>query len=682
VRAVDSTKIADAGATDPLSIAQAAFLNNADEETTRDQAPAERRRRREADWIARRIRAMLDSGERIVWDQEAFKAGKPATRPVRPGDVALLFRALTDVEYYEEALRRYSIDYYLVGGHAFYAQQEVFDLLHLLRALESSCDHLSLLGVLRSPFFNLLDETIFWLARHPDGLFAGLSCDSPPTEIDKAQKIQVEFAAKTLSELRAMKDHVPIARLIIEAIDRTAYDAVLLAEFLGERKLANLYKLIDQARSFDQSGMFTLSDFITQLAEFVARQPDEPLAATQSETMDVVRLMTIHQAKGLEFPVVIVPDIARPQRGLSASAAFTPELGPMVKDDESTVGYHLFSLTEKEEAEAETIRLLYVAATRAADYLILSSGLDKPGDIKGPWMGLLSQRFDLSTGKFLEAGPSDQQVKVTISRPPLMSEPTQTTGRQSLKKLLEKAEKKAKKGEGRLPKYLAPIPPDRAARRQFSFSRLSGALHEWTSASKVTLPETEDYLKPALDPLGLGTLVHAVLEEVDFANPGDFGEIIRRHASLHLACEDCADVNLTEPIEMIGRFLTSPRAAQIAAAEEVHRELEFLLAWHPDNPQSGGRYLQGFIDCLYRDSAGQWRIIDYKTNNITAKTLRQEAEKYEMQMLVYALAAEKILKQPPVELALCFLRPGLEYHFDWNENARKRVVEMVDRCLP
>ncbi len=640
---------------------------------------------------------MLDSGEKIVWDQQASKAGKPATRPVRPGDIALLFRALTDVEYYEEALRRYGIDYYLVGGHAFYAQQEVFDLLNLLRALESHCDKLSLLGVLRSPFFNLLDETIFWLARHPDGLFAGLFSESPPPEIEKEQKKRVEFAAKTLGELRAMKDRLPIARLITEAIDRTAYDAVLLAEFLGERKLANLYKLIEQARSFDQSGIFTLSDFITQLAEFVARQPDEPLASTQSETMDVVRLMTIHQAKGLEFPMVIVPDIARTQRGPGASAVFTPELGPMVKDDESTVGYHLFSLAEREEAEAEIVRLLYVACTRAADYLVLSSGLDKLGKTKGPWMELLSRRFDLFTGKLLEAATPDQLVKVTLSRPPLKSEPSETIGRQSLKKILEKAGKKAKKGEGRLPKYLAPVAADRAARRQFSFSRLSGALHERTPASIVTLPETEDFLEPALDPLGLGTLVHAALEEIDFANPGDFAAIIRRHASMHLELGDCFNfrpdengigpfpaniINLDAAIEMIGRFLASPRATQIAFAVEVHRELEFLLAWPPENPRSGGRYLQGFIDCLYRDPASQWRIIDYKTNNITAQTLEQEAAKYEMQMLVYALAAEKILKQSPAELVLCFLRPGLEYQFGWNNGARERVVKMVEELLP
>ena len=235
-------------------------------------------------------------------------------------------------------------------------------------------------------------------------------------------------------------------------------------------------------------------------------------------------------------------------------------------------------------------------------------------------MELLGRRFDLLTGKALQA---DLHVNVTTSKPPLQAESSRTTGRQSLKKILEKAEKKAKKGEGRLPKYLAPIAPDRAARRQFSFSRLSGALHERTSASIVTLPEAEDYLEPALDPLGLGTLVHAVLEEIDFANPGDFAAIVRRHASLHLSK---ADVDLDEPIDMIGRFLASPRAAQIAAAEEVHRELEFLLAWPPGTAEPGGRYLQGFIDCLYRDQAGGWHIIDYKTNNITAKTLHKRRQ--------------------------------------------------------
>ena len=125
--------------------------------------------------------------------------------------------------------------------------------------------------MLRSPFFCLLDETIFWLARHPQGLAGGLFDEKLPGELDERKPRASAFAAETLRDLRGMKDRVPVARLIREALDRTAYDAILLAEFLGERKLANLYKLIEQARSFDESGVFSSGRF--HHAAFGIRRP-------------------------------------------------------------------------------------------------------------------------------------------------------------------------------------------------------------------------------------------------------------------------------------------------------------------------------------------------------------------------------------------------------------------------
>ena len=100
---------------------------------------------------------------------------------------------------------------------------------------------------------------------------------------------------------------------------------------MGQRKLANLRKLVDQARTFDQSGVMGLADFIVQLSQFVVEQPREPLAATNPEGTDVVRLMTIHQAKGLEFPVVFVADIGRQVQHRDNAAVWHPELGPLVK---------------------------------------------------------------------------------------------------------------------------------------------------------------------------------------------------------------------------------------------------------------------------------------------------------------------------------------------------------------
>jgi len=234
-------------------------------------------------------------------------------------------------------------------------------------------------------------------------------------------------------------------------------------------------------------------------------------------------------------------------------------------------------------------------------------------------------------------------------------------------------------GAGRWPRYLAPVPIDDAARRQYSFSRLTGKLHAETPGLDVGPLDADPLSEPSLDARGLGTLVHAVLAEIDFSRPGDVTAMVERLAPRHLPK---AEQRLDEPVEMVQRFLASPRAGQLGAAQEVHAELEFLLAWPPGGEQSEGRYLQGFIDCLYRDDTGQWRLIDYKTNRATEDTLASVAAPYEMQMLVYALAAETILKSPPVELVLCYLRPGLEYHFNWDATARRRVVELIDEALP
>ncbi|MCI0491344.1 MAG: UvrD-helicase domain-containing protein, partial [Planctomycetes bacterium] len=198
-------------------------------------------RREEARWIARRLRAIVDSDdERPIIDEAT---GQP--RPAQLGDIAILLRALSDIQVYEEALRAYELDYYLVGGRAFYAQQEIFDVLNLLRAVASPADEISLAGALRSPFFALADETLFWLFKTAGGnLNAGLLANVLPAELSLEEGAKTAAAAETLRQLRGQKDHLAIAELLSEAIARTGYDATLLAEFLGERKLANLHKLL------------------------------------------------------------------------------------------------------------------------------------------------------------------------------------------------------------------------------------------------------------------------------------------------------------------------------------------------------------------------------------------------------------------------------------------------------
>src|SRR5205814_2151802 len=148
-------------------------------------------------------------------------------------------------------------------------------------------------------------------------------------------------------------------------------------EFLGARKLANLRKLIDMARQFDQSGLFTLADFVVQVRDAVSDEAHEPLAATHPESSNIIKLMSIHQSKGLEFPVVVVADMDRQGRDQSSGAAFDADLGPVVALQErfgikrDFPAVRMLRHAERTEDLAETRRLFYVAATRAADLLIL-----------------------------------------------------------------------------------------------------------------------------------------------------------------------------------------------------------------------------------------------------------------------------------------------------------------------
>ena len=317
--------------------------------------------------------------------------------------------------------------------------------------------------------------------------------------------------------------------------------------------------------------------------------------------------------------------------------------------------------------------------------------MEEPGKATGPWMELIAKRFDLISGSETSSSGThaeENKVKVTVAAPAIQSKPVDLRQRRDLMKIVDKARQMAADGAGHQSRYLAPVAPDTSARRQYSFSRLTGELHARAASGDFSPLEADVSGPPPLDARGLGTLVHAVLAEVDFSRSDDVADLVQRHAE-----EQPGDGRRSseEAAELIGRFLASPRAAEIAAAGKVHRELEFLLAWPPGGDQAAsddraprpeGRYLQGFIDCLYRDAADEWRLVDYKTNRVTADTLPAVAREYELQMLVYALAAERILKRSPVELVLCFLRPGLEHHFVWNAAARQRVMELVDRALP
>jgi ATP-dependent helicase/nuclease subunit A len=572
----------------------------------------------EAECLAARVAELLaDPTPRVL-----TPAGP---RRVEPRDVTLLFRSMSHVAIYEAALRRHGLDYYLVGGRAFFAQQEVYDLLNLLRAVENPQDGASLVGVLRSPFCGLSDEAIVLLATHPDGAWAGLFDAERFDALPADQKPAAERARRHLTRWRRLKDRLPIARLLGEVFADSGYDAATQFEFLGDRKLANLWKLVDLARSFDRGGLFGLHEFTARLGDLVARQPREEQAATLPESADVVKLMSIHQAKGLEFPVVIVPDVAATGRGgHSTVARWHRGLGCLAKvpgefdsfpDEPPFPGFadRLGRTADQLADWQEDLRVLYVACTRARDLLILSAGLPEPPAAGGElpanhWTLALAERFDVRTGRCLGDGPG---VRARVIEP----------GQVKTSRTID-----------------AESPHDSDEKNDFSSDRALFGVHRAARLLESSAVWPHEIPLPALERLARGEHVADFGEHFDTEDDGDRGEWRHPRERLgpvppaelalwavldrwdfadvdgwaQLLADATADAKAADALRpKLRGFADSPARAALAAALRLRRGVEFLAdlaAVAPSDAPASLPVVRGVIDFLYRD-AGGWRVL-------------------------------------------------------------------------
>jgi ATP-dependent helicase/nuclease subunit A len=648
----------------------------------------------EANWIARRLVQLLGSGDPIVTDVVDREA---LPRPLRLGDIAILLRTLSDAQVYEEALRAHGLDYYLAGGHAFYSQQEIFDVLNLFRTVASEVDEIALAGALRSPLFSLTDETLYWLVERHKSLNGALAAiDRLPPELDQLESQKVRRAASIISELRLEKDRLLVADLFALAMERTGYDATLLTEFLGPRKAANIEKLIDQARALDRSSPGDLPGFITQLSEFVSRAPKEALAATQSEG-DVIRIMTIHYSKGLEFPLVVLPDLDRQRHSGITLPVLHESLGPLVpipsEEREGLIGIDLYRHAEDVQDLEERRRLLYVACTRAADYLILSSSIDDPEHPKRDLLQLVDGQISLADGTLrqpLPSGYGTPQIRITRERPLIDDEKVAKPRGADLDKLAAKTRELVVKGAGPLPRGSEAIRADVGARRRFSFSQFTGAialqtddlLAEGNFEADGAQQESSGGRSGDRNAPVLGSLAHALLERVDLKRPSDVRKLCQSIAAIHPT--PLSEKLVDQATALVEQFLQTARAAELAQAPVIRREIEFLLPWPPqiDGDRRPERFFHGFIDCLYQGRDGLWRLIDFKTHRTAGdETFAAVANQYAAQLLVYSLAVEQALGAPPAETVLHMLDSGQEHTFQWNHRERDAAMKHIDGAI-
>ena len=327
-------------------------------------------------------------------ERRAWKVGDDR-RFASYGDVALLFRGLGDVPAYEEALSRYGIPYRVTSSRTFYGCEEVGWLHNLLHAVEHPTDPVAVWGALRSPLFGCSDREIYeftagggafdYRLSDCDGPGPGTSGRAPVTLSRTPESIAAAFA--TLRELHAARNLWSVPRLVEEVLDRTQGRLTFLLTPQGEQRVANLGKVVTMARALEESGPLSLRAFVRWLREMEETAVQEAESPTVEPGDDVVRLMSIHAAKGLEFPVVIVPDLGRGpgggarnlllQRVRNVSATYVGKVSNLWPIQ--THNYEALKEEQEQREAAERLRLLYVAMPRAKDALVLPVCPKSPG---------------------------------------------------------------------------------------------------------------------------------------------------------------------------------------------------------------------------------------------------------------------------------------------------------------
>jgi ATP-dependent exoDNAse (exonuclease V) beta subunit len=593
-----------------------------------------------APWRVAEARALSARVERLIGDGTAAR------------DVVLLTRATTDLRVYERALEDRGVPTYVIGGRGYWSHPQVVDVVGYLEALANPRDEEALYTVLAAPLVGVSADALvvlaavarargrdpWWVLREPDGAFDGLGAADRDRLASFAEWFAVERRAVAQSAVESLIDRV---------LERTGYDLTVLAMPGGQRRLANVRKLMRLAREHETAHGPDLRAFLVLVARRArtsagAGEARESEAPVEGEALDAVRLMTIHRAKGLEFEVVCVADLGRGPRWraelmrVGRDGRFGLRVAePGTGRRESALDYKTLG-EERVAAEArEERRLFYVAMTRARERLILSGaakldawpGLEGPGGGGGPiaWIG--------------PAVAELEGVNMTFVRPgdPVAPGPQ-----------LRIEDRRAEARAGDLGPPAPPLPaapaPPVTALSYSSLAEYRRCGYRFYAERVLGLPARPGHGPGAgaevpavtLSATERGTLVHALLERLDFRRPA-----VATEAMIAAAATRCGltvapgGTDAAQIIELVDRFAAGELCRRLGRATGVRREerFRFLLG-------DAGVVVGGVFDVIAREPGARALVVDYKTDRLDGADPQALADRaYGTQRLVYALAA-------------------------------------------
>jgi ATP-dependent helicase/nuclease subunit A len=526
-----------------------------------------------------------------------FSVRDPATgaeRTSRAGDVMVLVRRLTQLRYLEAALEQADIRFSVDGGKSFFDRQEVRELIATLRAIDDPSDRPALVAALRSSFFGVSDRDIAVYS------LSGGSLSFEATDRGKPSGETLAAALELLRRLHDERTRVSVPFLIERLYDETRVLAALYGTPRGDSRIANLEKVVAMAREF-ADGALTLRGLVAALQQRIETTREEPdLPVTRPGDPDTVRVLSIHKAKGLEAPIVVLHDMA--DSGWSGV-----DVIPLWEEGRVAIGFRkgcqppgwdALTRREEQQARAEQKRLLYVACTRARDWLVIP----KPSTaaLVGEFWRDLVERLPAASDADVsvvdeETLPVPEGGKRKIDLRSIAAaegpDPVAQRWEQERRELIERAAHRP----------LAPLSATRAAARE------------------APAPVAE----PSQGGRDFGALVHRILEWIPFDAP-------ERAGAMAEALAPGYGLDAQAAARAAGAVSGALGLAVMERARRATRLWRELRLWLPRDEE----LIEGIVDLVFEED-GALVLVDYKTDAITPDQAISQAAHHAPQLQLY-----------------------------------------------
>jgi ATP-dependent helicase/nuclease subunit A len=653
----------------------------------------------EARLAARRIKELVSPGQAakrfLVFDK-----GRKEYRPAEYRDIVILLRTVKNwAEVFTEELSQAGIPVFADTGTGFFKTVEVQVVMSLLSIIDNPLQDIPLLSVLRSPIFLFTEDELaeIRLADRNAPLFYALRKLAESVQGKTAQKAALFL--ESLEKWRQMSVYMPTDELLWKLYGDTGYYNMVGAMTGGEQRKANLRMLYERARQFEETSYKGLFNFINFVDRIRSSRGDMGSAKMLGENENVVRIMSIHKSKGLEFPVVILAGCGKRfnMQDVSRSILLHQELGfgPDIVDRGLRISWPSAAkraIQEKLRMESlsEEMRVLYVAMTRAREKLIMTAAVRDVESSAAKWAGVAVsngerlKEYEVLKGRsFLDwIGPvfiaggagkvfhepgfddpgSSWRVKV-MEKSDVLEEP-QAGGHEvgSIADWMYTLE--TTKGDPDLEEEVA-----RRLSWQYAYAKISVlpakvSVTELKRRFNVERTEEADSLpkyipalmrkpmflegKKGLSAVEKGTILHFVMQHLDYHRMDIEAQVEEMTAKDLLTIQQSQSIDITK----IRKFFSSPLGKRMLASAGIHREVPFNI----EIPcrelfgELGGDsanadetvLLQGVIDCYFEEPDGIV-LLDYKTDRVSEEGTSVIRDRYGLQMEYYARALEMLM---------------------------------------